>query len=347
MLAAENIYPLNPATPRDDQRRLAALHRYQLLEAPFGAEFDFLTRLAATVCGVPYALLSLVDAGQVVVKSAFGYAPDTLPREQSYCSLAVLGHDGVEIADLGADGRTAFMPLTRAEPPMRMYSAAALVSPDGHAIGALSVMDTRPGALGDERRGLLRGLARQAMALIEAQAQQRALAAARAQLDELAIIDTLTGLHNRRALLAKLKFEVARTRRFRTPLSALMIDLDLFREVNERHGDAAGDLVLANVARLVRENVRVIDLPGRYGGGQLCVVLPNTPPEGALKLAENLRVKIAAQIHREAGRLPPVTASIGIASFNHMDISDGDGLLRQAEEALQRAKANGRNRVES
>jgi diguanylate cyclase (GGDEF)-like protein len=166
------------------------------------------------------------------------------------------------------------------------------------------------------------------------------------ELETLATTDELTGLHNRRSLMNRLKFEVARTRRFRTPLTALVIGIDQFRDVNQRHGEAAGDMVLASVARVVKDSVRVIDVAGRYGGDQLCVLLPSTPREGALKLAENLCLKIAALIHREAGRLAPVTVSIGVGTFNHMEISDGDAMLEQAEQALRKAKANGRNCVE-
>jgi diguanylate cyclase (GGDEF)-like protein len=347
MLAAENIHRLTFAIPPDDSRRLAALQRYHVLDTPACEEFTFLTELAAQLCGVPYAFITLVDAERVWVKAFTGLAMDTLPREQCYCSLAVLGQQATEIEDLSADPRTAHMPMTVSAPHMRMYSSVALTTTDGYAIGTLCVMDSRPGRLDLEQARALRRLAAQAMALLEGRASRYALQAAQAQLAELATTDELTGLHNRRALLGKLSFEVARTRRFRTPLSALIIDLDGFKAVNERHGHDAGDLVLANVGRLVRENVRVIDLAGRYGGQEICVLLPNTPKEGALKLADNLRSKIAAQIHREAGRLLPVTASIGVGSFNHMDINDGDSLLRQAEQALARAKANGRDRVES
>jgi diguanylate cyclase (GGDEF)-like protein len=346
MLAAENIYPLTYAIPPDDEARVTALRRYGVLDTPSSEDYTFLAELAAQLCGVPYACIALVDAEQVWIKASAGLAVDTLPREQSYCALAVLHEDAAEIEDLSLDIRTARMPMTVSAPAMRMVSSVLLTSPDGHAIGTLSVMDSQPGRLNDEQARSLRGLARQVMALLEAGAAERALRAAQAQLAELATTDDLTGLHNRRSLLSRLSFEVARTRRFRTPLSALMIDLDGFKAVNERHGHAAGDLILSNVGRLIRESVRVIDVAGRYGGQEICVLLPNTPREGARKLADTLRCKIAAQIHREAGRLLPLTASIGVGSFNYMDINDGDSLLRQAETALAQAKAQGRDRVE-
>lgn len=346
MSAAEktitNLYP----RPADDQSRLAALYRYDALEAPSSEDFTFLTELAAKVCDVPYAFITLVDAERVWVKSFTGLAVDSLPRASCYCSLAVLGDDATEICDLSKDARTAAMPLTTQAPFMRMYSSVPLVSSDGHAIGTLCVMDTRPGCLSTHQRDMLRRLARQVMALIELRANEKALKASMQELEMLATTDELTGLHNRRSLMNRLKFEVARTRRFRTPLSAVMLDIDHFKRVNDDHGHQLGDEVLAAVGRLVRENVRVIDVAGRYGGEELCILLPNTPLEGARKFAETLRSRIEAQVHMAGARQVQVTASLGIGSFNHMDIDDAEALLKQADAALYRAKQQGRNRVE-
>jgi diguanylate cyclase (GGDEF)-like protein len=184
------------------------------------------------------------------------------------------------------------------------------------------------------------------MALIELYANEKALSSTVRELELLATTDELTGLHNRRSLLQRLKFETARAKRFRTPLSAVMIDLDCFKKINDDYGHAAGDQVLANVGRLLRESVRVIDIPGRYGGEELCVILPNTPIEGACKFAETLRAKIESQLHYSGVRVVPVTASLGVGSFDHMEIADAESLLRQADGALYRAKNSGRNRVE-
>jgi GAF domain-containing protein len=104
------------------------------------------------------------------------------------------------------------MALTVGEPHMRMYSSVALTSSDGHAIGTLCVLDTKPGRLSEEQRATLAKLARQVMALIELRANERSLEAAVRELELLATTDDLTGLHNRRSLQHRLKFEVARAR---------------------------------------------------------------------------------------------------------------------------------------
>lgn len=345
MLAAQKIHPLTIAKPPADQFRLAALHRYNVLDTPSCLDFTFLTELAAKVCDVPYSFISLVDADRVWVKSYTGLALDSLPRDQCYCSLAVLGEASTEIADLTLDPRTAHMPMTVGEPHMRMYASVALTSSDGFPIGTLCVMDSRPGTLNDEQRRMLTRLSRQVMALIELRANEKALTASMRELELLATTDELTGLHNRRSLLQRLKFESARAKRFRSPLSAVMIDLDHFKHINDCYGHVTGDQVLASVGRLLRESVRVIDVPGRYGGEELSVILPNTPIEGALKFAETLRLKIEAQLHHDGARLVPVTASLGVGAFDHMDIADGDSLLRVADAAMYRAKHAGRNRV--
>ncbi|MGO4380619.1 sensor domain-containing diguanylate cyclase [Pseudoduganella sp. RAF53_2] len=346
MSAAEQIFSHSFPLPMDDKHRLAALHRYEALDAPNTEDFTFLTELAAKVCDVPYAFITLIDADQAYVKSFTGLELGNLPRGQCYCSLAVLGDEATEICDLTKDARTSRMPLTTEAPFMRMYSSVPLTSSDGYAIGTLCVMNTKTGCLSTSQRDMLRRLARQVMALIELRANEKALKESMRELEMLATTDELTGLHNRRSLMNRLKFEVARTRRFRTPLSAVMVDLDHFKQVNDRHGHMIGDEVLSAVGKLIRENVRVIDVAGRYGGEELCILLPNTPLEGARKFAETLRGRIEAQMHMDGNRRVPVTASLGIGSFNHMDIDDADSLLRQADAALYRAKQNGRNRVE-
>ncbi|WP_295993849.1 sensor domain-containing diguanylate cyclase [Rugamonas sp.] len=350
MLAAPNIHTLPtarpPVEPPQDHLRLAALHRYNVLDTPTCLDFTFLTELAAKVCGVPYSFISLVDAERVWVKSYTGLALESLPRDQCYCSLAVLGEAATDIADLTLDPRTAAMPLTVDAPFMRMYSSVALTSSDGYPIGTLCVMDTKPGTLDDEQRRMLSRLSRQVMALIELRANEKALQSSMRELELLATTDDLTGLHNRRSLLQRLKFETARAKRFRSPLSAVMIDLDHFKRINDGHGHIVGDQVLASVGRLLRDSVRVIDVAGRYGGEELCVILPNTPIEGALKFAETLRAKLEALTHHDGARVLTVTASMGAAAFDHMDIADGDALLREADAAMYRAKHAGRNCVE-
>jgi diguanylate cyclase (GGDEF)-like protein len=158
--------------------------------------------------------------------------------------------------------------------------------------------------------------------------------------------DALTGLANRRRLLAFGQEESRRARRFGHPLAALMLDLDRFKQVNDRHGHGAGDDVLREVARRIQANVREIDLPARYGGEEFAVLLPETGLEMAREAAERIRLAVAgAPIPTRAGPLP-VTLSAGVAAIERDGASGSlTSLLEAADAALYAAKAAGRNRV--
>jgi diguanylate cyclase (GGDEF)-like protein len=170
---------------------------------------------------------------------------------------------------------------------------------------------------------------------------QRALKESR----ELAITDPLTGLHNRRYLWELLGRELLKARRNRTPVAAILADIDHFKRFNDTWGHEAGDLVLKRVADVIREHVRGSDIGCRYGGEELAVVLPETALEVAVERAERIRRGIEALRLAHGGKLlDPVSASFGVAIFpQHAD--NGEALLRAADAALYEAKRAGRNRV--
>ena len=343
-MSATDLASTSMPRPADEEDRLAALHRYKLLDTPSSDDFTFLTELAAKVCDVPYSYISLVDRDRVWVKSYTGVKADAFARDNCYCSLAILSDDATYIPDLGADPRTASRPMHVGEQQLRMYSSVPLKSSDGYPLGTLCVFDTKPHVLSVEQRHMLGRLARQVMALIELRANEQALQESMLELTKLATTDALTGLHNRRSLLERLALEASRTKRYRTRMSAVMIDLDFFKRVNDRFGHGAGDIVLANVGALIRQSVRGSDIAGRYGGEEFCVVLPETGLAGACKFAETLRIKLASLTHGGAG-VGALTASLGVAVIDHTS-GDAASLIKQADEALYRAKHAGRNRVE-
>jgi diguanylate cyclase (GGDEF)-like protein/PAS domain S-box-containing protein len=164
------------------------------------------------------------------------------------------------------------------------------------------------------------------------------------ELKRLATTDALTGVLNRRAFMEALEDELARFLRHRRPSTVLMLDLDHFKLVNDRHGHAVGDLVLAQTCVAVRERLRRTDRVGRLGGEEFAVLLPDTEQEGALVLADTLRRAVAGlEVPTPLGPLT-VTVSIGLATFNPAE-QDAAPLLRRADQALYQAKAQGRNRV--
>ena len=159
----------------------------------------------------------------------------------------------------------------------------------------------------------------------------------------LAETDPLTGLANARGLLGRLDAETARARRYRQPLSLLLVDLDGLKRINDRHGHAAGDEAIRGLARVIRSELRDSDTGARWGGDEFAILAPNTPETAALALAERIRALVPRQRARE-----PLTASLGVATLQPDeggDRMDGAGLMRQADVAMYEAKRRGRNTV--
>lgn len=156
--------------------------------------------------------------------------------------------------------------------------------------------------------------------------------------------DGLTGIYNRRYLEQQLSVEYSRCKRYGTTLSFIIFDLDHFKKVNDNFGHLAGDKVLCDVSQRISGLLRTVDVFGRYGGEEFGIILPDTPQEGALTLAERLRQAIAEEPVTYKGTIIPVTISIGVAGFQ-LETPDYEHLIHWADLALYYGKENGRNRV--
>ena len=165
----------------------------------------------------------------------------------------------------------------------------------------------------------------------------------------LAALDPLTGVANRRSLIAALDRDVARAQRMREPMALMMVDIDHFKDVNDRYGHPAGDRVLCSVVNVLRQRVRAQDLVGRYGGEEFMVLLPDTGLTGAEQLARAL-CKAVEESRCPADGVPgpgiAVTVSIGVFGGRLESGDSWDMLIAAADRALYQAKNNGRNRVE-
>jgi two-component system cell cycle response regulator len=162
----------------------------------------------------------------------------------------------------------------------------------------------------------------------------------------LASIDALTGCMNRRAFMERLERELDRVRRYGTKLSVLMIDLDRFKDVNDNRGHLVGDTVLRQLGDMLRREVRSVDLAARYGGEEFIIVLPDTTPDGAMIFAERLRKRVESKNFAESGDPLNITVSIGVASVSgESGAVEPEAMIARADEALYRAKNDGRNRV--
>lgn len=173
--------------------------------------------------------------------------------------------------------------------------------------------------------------------------KNRKLSETNARLQALATTDPLTGLPNHRSLIAALEHELARAHRYRHHCSILFLDIDHFKALNDGYGHAVGDSVLRDFAALVQQNMRETDLPGRWGGEEFLVILPETGEQEAARISERLRSGVASHAFTIGGGMS-LTCSIGIATFPG-DASNRDGLVTCADAAMYAAKRLGRNQV--
>lgn len=161
----------------------------------------------------------------------------------------------------------------------------------------------------------------------------------------LTIFDALTEIHNKRYLLEFLERELARSARYQRPLSLIMIDIDLFKSINDQMGHLGGDATLRELAARIKSSIRREELFARYGGEEFAIVLPETRREGTLEVAERLRRKTEEHTFKFEDRRYHVTISLGVASTLGDPSLTPTDLIRQADENLYEAKRLGRNRV--
>lgn len=334
----------------NETRRLQALQGYHILDTPRDQAFDDLTHLIALICEVPIALISLVDENRQWFKSEVGLGVQETGRDVSICAHAILQPGLFMVKDTLLDKRFANNPLVTRDPHLRFYAGALLETVDGEPLGTLCVLDREPRELTPFQQEALTILSRQVMHLLDLyrvnQTQQHMLNElnkAKEQLEVLASTDSLTGLMNRRAFNDRLMQEHALIHRNHTRSSLLMIDIDRFKKLNDVHGHYVGDEALRIFAGSCKTIFRGMDVICRWGGEEFLVLLPDTPLDQALVVAERLRTSLTrAPIHAEEGELF-ITISTGA-----LEMQEGDSLLktlRELDDLLYEAKDAGRDRV--
>jgi len=341
--------------PPDEQHRLQSLRALDVLDSEPEAEFDALVGAAAAVCDMPISLVSLIDADRQWFKANRGLdGVSETPRDLAFCAHAILSDELFEVPDACADVRFADNPLVAGEPKIRFYAGAPVRLSNGHCIGTLCVIDREPRRLTERQREVLRCLA---LATARAMEGRRALQLVRSMVSDLseaakesehrASHDPLTGLLNRAAFETQLRLALDRSKLDATQVSSLMcLDLDRFKIVNDTCGHAAGDLLLQQVTKMLREAVRVGDVVARLGGDEFALLLPTCTADCAERIGKKICAQLADFRFVHGDHRFVLGASIGLAVVDAHWL-DTAAVMQAADACCYSAKQSGRNRVVS
>ncbi len=325
------VEPLRKPEPADaEAERLAALDRLDVLDTPREEAFDRIARLIKLSLGVETGIVSLMDGHRQYYKAAEGTLNREVPLNETFCRTMLETETPLLVSDATQDARFRDNPHVTADGGVRFYAGVPLRTSDGQIVGSVCAIGSTARPHTGSEVAILAELAKIAMSELE--------------LRQIASVDSLTGAVSRRTFKEDAKKYASLARRHRSALSVVAFDIDHFKKVNDTYGHAAGDQVLAGVARAAAKELRQSDILGRMGGEEFAVLLPHTDQSHAEEVAEKLRHLFRGL--RFPNSHPPiqVNASFGVATLDTSS-DDIDSLLQKADEALYDAKRTGRNRV--
>ena len=320
-----------PDLPANEEARLLALRQLDILDTPAEERFDRLARMARRLFDAPIALVTLIDRDRQWFKAAS--APDEyenpgqVPREITFCGHTIAQEKVLVIPDTLADGRFADNPMVAGPPNIRFYAGCSVTDGHNHNVGTICILDRTPRDFSAEDMALLRDLG----AMVE-----RELLAI-----HMATIDDLTGIANRRGFMTMAQHALQLCQRQKVPASLAFLDLNKFKQINDRFGHAEGDQALRFFAAQLRQHYRESDLCARLGGDEFVVLLTNTDISQANELTKRLAAALQAtplEANQEGAGAVPYNLSFchGVveydaqrhASIEHL-LEDGDRLMYQ------------------
>jgi len=351
---------IRPPLPDDEGARQATLDAYRILDTPREAAYDDLVEIAAAICDVPMAVITLIDRDRQWFKAARGLDIEGTSRKIAFCAHAILRpHETMVVPDARQDARFSGNPMVSGDAGVRFYAGAPLLAANGQPMGTFCVVDDRPRELAPAQRSALEALSRQATRLMELHRvsrelrlqieergwyeqqllhYQQELEHQNADLEEQSSTDPLTGLANRRAFSRTLDLAIGQAQALGSPLSVAIVDIDHFKSINDLHGHAEGDRVLQSLGAMLLATEAARGRVARFGGEEFVRLLPGRTLAEAAREAEYLREAVASM---PTGL--PVTISIGVAALHTGE--DASSLLSRADQALYQAKREGRDRV--
>lgn len=316
----------------DEEGRLAALKRYQILDTEIERPFETIVSLVEDVYNLPICAISLLDADRQWLKAQRGLQVCGTPRDLAFCHYAIQQVEPLVVPDTHLDARFASNPLVTGEPHLRAYAGIPLVTPDGYQIGTLCVMDLKPRDFTADELRILSKFARLVVDQLELRLQ--------------AGQDQLTGVMSRRSWMSMVAEEIQRAARNSNLLSIALFDIDRFKQINDAHGHAIGDQVIRSVISACEREMRAGSKIGRIGGAEFAILFTECALDQAVVAAERCRRAIEKlSLTAPEGEALEITASFGVAPLFSYALSP-DELIELADRALFNAKSSGRNRVE-
>ncbi len=320
-----------PDTPRNENERLDVLRSLDILDTQSEERFDRLTRIAKRMFAVPIALVNFVDENRQWFKSCLGLEILETSREVSFCGHAILDKDVFVIENALEDARFADNPLVLNEPHIRFYAGCPLVV-NGHRLGTLCVIDNVPRNFSNQDIEILKDLA----AMVE-----RELAAV-----QLATLDPLTGISNRRGFIALAQNSLNLSARNNFPVTLVYLDLDQFKLINDNFGHVEGDNVLIAFASLIRMTFRASDIFARMGGDEFVILLNSTMKDKADSVIENFKQSLQSY-NQERDRGYEIAFSYGMLEFDHKKHNSIEALLSEGDKLMYALKKSKKEREKS
>ncbi|HXZ08371.1 MAG TPA: sensor domain-containing diguanylate cyclase [Paraburkholderia sp.] len=307
---------LVPSKAVNETLRIDTLRSLNILDTLPEERFDRLTRLAKRLFDVPIALVSLVDAERQWFKSCVGLPVKETSRDVSFCAHAIHSDDILMVPDTLADERFFDNPLVTDDPGIRFYAGCPLSVANGSKLGTLCLIDVKPRGLDDEERSLLLDLARMA---------EQELAAI-----QLATLDELTQLSNRRGFEALAEHALKVCKRMGKQASLLFFDLNDFKQINDTYGHAEGDRALVMFADVLRDALRESDVIARLGGDEFVALLTDASRETTAQIMQRLRENLDTR-NQLAARGYDVRYSVGQTGYDPQLHGCIEDLLAQAD----------------
>lgn len=314
-----------PAKPDNELKRLETLRSLNILDTLAEERFDRLTRLARRIFDVPIALVSLVDEDRQWFKSCLGLSAKETPREISFCGHAILQNDVFVVEDTYLDSRFHDNPLVTGDPNIRFYAGCPINYLHGYNLGTLCLLDTKPRQFDADDQQTLKELTE----LVESEITAI----------ELATMDTLTGVSNRRGLMNLATHALGFCKRHDLRAALVYLDLNEFKSINDKYGHAEGDKVLVTFADILQHACRSSDIVARLGGDEFIVMLTDASKD-KVDTVLNRFARLLEQHNDHSQQGYSITFSYGVVEYDPAKHDTLDDLLAAGDEMMYERKRN-------